>query len=155
MNTQVMAALIEKRRQLAGQVELAQRSFRELVHQLNALDAALRVFDPTIDLPAPRERPVAIQSPSFRGEMVRLILSALRENGKPMGVAAITDKVMEGRGLPTTDVTFVNTMRRRVSCSLRHMRKRRLVASVSALSLKAMLWTLAPNSPEPSNDLET
>lgn len=148
-----MAALKEKRRQLAGQVETTQRALRELVHQLDAVDAALRVFDPTIDLEVLRDRPVAIQSQSFRGEMVRLILDALRAKGEPMGVAAITERVMIGRGLPATDPIFVRTMRRRVSSALRQIRKRRLVASVPSLNLKDMLWTVAPNAPEPVNDL--
>jgi hypothetical protein len=147
-----MSALKEKRRTLAGQIELTQKALRELVHQLDAVDAALRVFDPSIDLEVLRDRPVAIQSQSFRGEMVRLILDALREKGEPMGVAAITERVMIGRGLPLTDPVFVRTMRLRVSNSLRQLRKRRIIASAPTLSRKDMLWIVAPNAPAPINE---
>ena len=45
-----VAGLIEKRREIAGQIEHTQRELRNLVVTLDHLDATIRLFDPDADL---------------------------------------------------------------------------------------------------------
>jgi hypothetical protein len=50
-----VSGLISKRREIAGQIEHVQRQLRELVADLDHLDAAIRIFDPNVNVgPAKR-----------------------------------------------------------------------------------------------------
>lgn len=153
MTTPVIAALKEKRRALSGRIEGLQREIREAVQQMDAIDSALRVFDPSIDVGALRDRPVGPHSASFRGEMVRLVLEALREHGKAMNVHDVTLRVMAGRGLDVTDKGLLATMTRRVSQCLRSTARSGTVKCLSAQTGKFSLWVIGHWVPEPSNDL--
>lgn len=154
MTTPVVAALKEKRRTLSGRIETLQREIREAVQQMDAIDAALRVFDPSIDVGALRDRPIGPHSASFRGEMVRLVLTALREHGKAMDVRDITLRVMAGRGLDVTDKGLLALMTKRVGQCLRVTARSGHVKCVSAQTGKFSLWVVGHWIPEPSNDLE-
>ncbi|SEE99316.1 hypothetical protein SAMN05444161_8604 [Rhizobiales bacterium GAS191] len=45
-----VSGLIHKRREVAGQIEHVQRQLRDLVADLDHLDATIRIFDPNADI---------------------------------------------------------------------------------------------------------
>ena len=51
-NEHVLSGLTRKRAEIAGQIEHAQDSLRKLVMSLDAIDAAICIFDPTADIGA-------------------------------------------------------------------------------------------------------
>ncbi|SED77523.1 hypothetical protein SAMN05519104_4332 [Rhizobiales bacterium GAS188] len=90
------SGLIHKRREIAGQVEEAERVLREPVASLTHIEATIRLFDPSADLGKPKKASIA--HAAFRGEMARFVLSALRQaEGEPMTTLELARRVMKGR----------------------------------------------------------
>jgi hypothetical protein len=54
----VLTGLIAKRSEIAGQVEHVQTQLRQLIIDLDNLDATLRIFRPDIDLEEIRPKPL-------------------------------------------------------------------------------------------------
>ena len=50
-NEHVLGGLTRKRAEIAGQIEHTHQTLRKLVGELDAIDAAIRIFDPTADEP--------------------------------------------------------------------------------------------------------
>ncbi|MBV9783124.1 MAG: hypothetical protein JO264_04835 [Acidisphaera sp.] len=129
-NEHVLNGLVRKRQEIADALEAAQGRVRQLVQDIDAVDATIRIFQPEIDLDTiPRVRPIPRRHTAFRGESSRLILDMLREAGEPLATRDIVRRVMEARGLNTADRTMAETMRQRVSSSLRGLRNRQRVVS--------------------------
>jgi hypothetical protein len=126
----VVSALIAKRGELAGQTEHHQTVLRQLIIDLDHLDATLRIFVPDIDLEDIRPKPFPPQAAAFKGEVARIILGTLREAGKPLTTAELTVYVMAARGLNTADKRLLKTMSKRVGSALRHHRSVGLLRSV-------------------------
>jgi len=99
----VVTGLIAKRAELAGQIEHAQTVHRQLIIDLDNLDATLRLFVPDIDLEEIKPRPLPARDAAFRGEVARVVLGLLRTVGKPLDTQQIAMHVMAERGLNTAD----------------------------------------------------
>ena len=97
-NEHVLSGLVRKRSEIAGQIEHAQAELRKLVTDLDAIDAAIRIFDPTADTGAIPSRQYPPLHAAFRGEMMRFVLGALRVATAPVTSREIADAVMDGRG---------------------------------------------------------
>jgi len=63
--------LIEKRRQIAGQIEHHQRVLNELIIDLDHLDHTIRLFDPDCDVTLAQPKQFPPRHGAFRGEMQR------------------------------------------------------------------------------------
>ncbi len=70
----VVTRLIEKRAQVAGELEHHQAVTRQLLIDLDAIDATLRLFDPDIALEEIRPKPLPPRHGAYKGEVVRLVL---------------------------------------------------------------------------------
>lgn len=73
----VVTALIEKRLQLAGQIEHLQDQVCQAVIALDNVEPCLRIFSPDIDLGPVRAKPVPPPHQAFKGEVARVVLSTL------------------------------------------------------------------------------
>jgi hypothetical protein len=118
--------LIAKRAELAGRVDSMQREMRDLVIAIGHVDAAIRLFDPNVDIDDIKPK-LPARFHAFKGEVSRLVLDALRESGKPMPVSDLTLIVSAGRGLNPDDKPFMRVLSRRVGACLRNLRKKKLV----------------------------
>ena len=118
--------LIAKRAELAGQIDMMQREMRNLVASISHIDAAIRIFDPNVDLDDIKPK-LPPRFHAFKGEVSRLVLDALRESGKPLPVSDLTLIVSAGRGLNPDDKPFMRVLSRRVGACLRNLRKKKLV----------------------------
>jgi hypothetical protein len=125
-NEHVLSGLMAKRAELAGKIEMMQREIRTLVVSLDHVDAAIRIFDPNVDLEDIKSK-LPPRHMAFKGEVSRLILDALRKAPKPMPVADLALIVLEGRGLSLDDKPFLRVLQKRVDACLRNLRKRGLV----------------------------
>jgi hypothetical protein len=66
--THVLSALLDKRAELAGKIEFVQTELRQLIIDLDNLDATIRLFDPEIDLEAIKPKPLPAKCCLSRGD---------------------------------------------------------------------------------------
>ena len=110
-----VAGLIELHREIAGQIEATRQTMNRLVADLEAVEHTLRLFNPDAEIP--RAKPLPSQNQAFRGEMRRLVLSALRAADRPLTNLEIARQVVAIRKLGDDPKTVV-VMRKRVGAAL-------------------------------------
>lgn len=137
----VLTGLIAKRSEIAGQIEHAQDQLRQLVINLDHIDAAIHIFDPTIELVEIKARPVPPRHHAFKGEVTRVVLTALRNAKRPLTTAEIAQRVMAERGLDTANLRLLKTMQKRTGACLRHW-ERKGAARKQRGPDQFMLWEL-------------
>jgi len=139
-NEHVLSGLMAKRAELSGKIEAMQREMRAFVIAIDHIDAALRMFDPDIDLDEIKPKMPPRHS-AFRGEVSRLVLTALRKSGHPMPVSELVHHVLAGRGLTAEDKPFMRVLSRRVGACLRNLRKKDLVELIQRVGYAGM-WQI-------------
>jgi hypothetical protein len=125
-----LSALLRKRGEIAGRIEATQATMRELVSDLDAVDATIRLFDPDADLGMIKTKPVPPRYQAFRGEMQRHCLNALRIASKPITSLDIALKACEARGINPNDPRAVVLIRKRVSAALYKLGERGVARSI-------------------------
>ena len=83
----VMYALRAKRSELAGLAKVAERDLAKLYADLEAIDGALRVFDPTIQLAVIRPKVIRAKPDARFGRFTSLMMVVLREAAEPLTAA--------------------------------------------------------------------
>lgn len=141
-NEHVLSGLIAKRAELAGQIEFVQTQLRQLIIDLDSLDATIRLFDPAIDLVAIKPKPLPARNTAFRGEVARIVLGTLRTANKPLPLHEITLHVIAGRGLNASDKPLLKVLSKRVGSCLRHYRQLGQVESIDGPG-RTILWKIA------------
>lgn len=117
-----VAGLVEKRGQIAGEIELAQIKLRRLIADMDAVDTVLRMFAPELATETIKTRkPRGPAHQAMRGEVKRIVLDALREATGPVTTAHVAERVMAGRGLPASDPELRDLFGRRVGACLRKL----------------------------------
>ncbi|NEU12821.1 hypothetical protein G3T14_11830 [Methylobacterium sp. BTF04] len=117
-NEHVLRGLVRKRAEIAGQIEHTQMELRKLVTDLDAIDAAIRIFDSDADTGAIPNRQYPPRHAAFRGEMMRHVMGALRLAEGPVTSRDIARTVMTARGLNPDDPTMLQMIRKRVGACL-------------------------------------
>lgn len=138
----VLHALTRKRAELAGKIEHNQLELRHLIAELNHIDAAIRIFNPDIDVRAIRSKPVPPRHAAFKGEVTRVVLRTLRESEVPLTSRDLAVVLMRERGLNPDDRELALIMVKRIGQCLQSKRRKGLVrvaASVGALQA----WEIA------------
>ena len=127
-----LSGLIEKRREIAGQIEHHQRIVNELVIDLDHVDHAIRLFNPDCDVTLAQPKQFPPRHGAFRGEMQRFVLGALRAATAPLTSLEIAIEVVKGRGLDPNDPRAVSLIRKRVGACLFHLKAKGLARDVAA-----------------------
>jgi hypothetical protein len=139
-DTHVVSALKEKRIQVASLIESLQGQIRKAVIDLDHVEAALRLFDPDVDLAALSPRKVAQVLYDTKGDTGRVILETLRTSMRPLTTAQVCEAVMKARGLDTNDKGLCRLMMRRTNANLKHWAKKRgLIRSMPGPG-QQLLW---------------
>lgn len=138
----VLTGLIAKRREIAGQIEHLQDKLRQAVIDLDHVDAAIHIFDPSIELEEIKSRPVPPKHHAFKGEVTRIVLGALRNAKRPLTSEEIAQRVMAERGLDTGNARLLKLMVKRTGACLRHWEKRGAARKRPGPG-KFMLWEAA------------
>ena len=138
----VVTALIDKRAELAGCIEHTQTQLRQLVIDLDHLDATIRQFKPDIDLEDIRPKPMPPRHSAFRGQVVRIVLDTLKQSPEPMTSHDLALHVMAERGLNTADRGLVKTVQKRVGSCLRWHRAKGVLRSREGHG-GFLLWEIA------------
>jgi hypothetical protein len=124
-----------------GKIEFAQAELRQLLIDLDSLDATIRLFDPEIDLVEIKPKPIPARNQAFRGEVSRIVLGTLRKAGKPLPNHEVTLHVMTSRSLNTADKPLLRILSKRVGAALRHYRKLGLIRSIDGPN-RTRLWEI-------------
>lgn len=130
MTDYMVTGLVKKRAELAGELNATHERLRELVNQLEHLDATLRIVAPDMEVEA--IRPKAFRPPddwSKRGQMSRLVLSILRQSKEPLTSREIAAQMLLERAMDADDQKMLRIMTKRVSTALRDQRDRGRVTS--------------------------
>jgi hypothetical protein len=139
-DTHVVSALKTKRIQCASLIESLQGQIRQAVMDLDHVEAALRLFDPDVDLAALSPRKVAQVLTDHPGDTGRVILDTLRTSMRPITTAQVNDAVMKARNLDTNDKALCKLMMRRTFANLKHWAKKRgLIRSMPGPG-QQLLW---------------
>lgn len=134
-----VSGLIKKRAEIAGQIEHAQATLRQLIIDLDNLDHTIRLFDPDIDLVDIKPKPLPPRHQAYQGELTRIVLSALRTSPTPMTTAELAKHVMAARNLDTADRRLVKLMGKRVGACLRNHRDKGIVQSEQGAD-QCLVW---------------
>jgi hypothetical protein len=123
----VLHALTRKRAELAGQIEHTQLELRHLIAELDHIDAAIRIFNPAVDIGAIRSKPVPPRHAAFKGEVTRIVFKVLREAKGPVSSRDIAKVLMWERGLNSDDRELSVIMVKRVLACLRVQKRKGLI----------------------------
>lgn len=138
----VLHALTRKRAEIAGQIEHNQLTLRHLIAELDHIDAAIRIFNPSIDIQAIRSKPVPPRHAAFKGEVTRIVFKSLRESDVPLTSRDIALLLMKERGLNPDDRQLSVIMVKRICACLRVQKRKGLVRNAEHLgSLQG--WEIA------------
>lgn len=131
MTDYMVTGLVKRRAEIAGELRAAHDRVGQLVRDLAALDEALRVVAPDVEVEA--IRPKMFRPPedwSNRGQMSRIVLSILRQARDPLTTPEIAAQLVIERGLDAGDKKLMPLMVRRVGACLRHKREQGHVESL-------------------------
>lgn len=65
-NQNLLAGSIRKRAEIAGMIEHTQAQLRQLVIDLDSVDATIRIFDPNVDLAEVKPKPMPPRNQAFK-----------------------------------------------------------------------------------------
>jgi hypothetical protein len=137
----VLTGLVNMRADLAGRIEHLQDELRQAVIDLDNVDHTIHLIDPDLELQEIKARPVPPRHQAFKGEVTRIVLTALKNAKRPLTTAEIAQRVMAERGLDTANARLLRTMVKRAGACLRHW-ERRGVAKKEPGSGQFKLWEL-------------
>ncbi|MEC9368411.1 MAG: hypothetical protein VX871_06930 [Pseudomonadota bacterium] len=137
----VISALVAKRAEIAGQIEHLQDRMRQLVVDLDNVDATIHLFDPTIELADIKSKVVPPRHQAFKGEVSRIVLTTLKNAKKPLTSADIAQRVMAERGLDTANKRLLRLMVKRTGACLRAHRLNGVVKSTDGPT-QYKLWEI-------------
>ena len=124
MGEVVVEGLLERRAQIAGEIEVLQLRIRALIGALDSMDAAVRLFAPDLATETPEKRRAPPQHQALRGAVKATILGALREANGPVTTEQIAVRLAADRRLPAGDERIRKLFIQRVGAALFHMERR-------------------------------
>ena len=127
LSNPVLSGLIRKRQELMVELGAAQAQGRQIAAAVEALDATIRLFNPTINLELARVRTVRIPGSPSR-EMARQVLGAMREAGGPVSYSDVALAIMRVSGANLEDKVLVEVIRRRAGACIRRLVSQGMVA---------------------------
>jgi hypothetical protein len=125
----VLHALIRKRSEIAGRIEKLQEEMRKAIVDLDSIDASIHIFDPELELTKIKPKPVPPRHQAFKGEVSRIVFTALRNAKIRLTTADVAARVMAERGLDTSNARLRKLFSGRVGSAMRHWEKRGLIRS--------------------------
>ena len=114
---QTVAGLLRKHQELLGDIGEASAALLAKQSALDAIEAALRVFDPTVKLTTEHKR----RGTGIDG-LYRFLMDLMRAKGSITTLKAAT-ALLQDRGLDVRDRALVSNMRKRAGDALQKMRR--------------------------------
>jgi hypothetical protein len=142
-DSSVVTGLAKRRAILSGEIAHVQAKLKQMLLDLNTLDAAIRIFDEAF--PIESLKPKAVRPDvewKTRGELIRLIFTILRDAPGPITARDIALQIMAHKHMDASRVKAVLLMRRRVGSALRKKRRSGHVRCQEAIG-QPLMWELA------------
>lgn len=139
---QTLSGLLRKRAELASETVSMRTALDDKLAALDAIDAAIRVFNPNLtpdDIPERRAVPPHSATTS---EMRRFLIDLLRSEGRPVKTLQATDALLEARGIDKRDRVAATLIRKRVTDAFRRMRQNGTVECRKFGSGSELEWRL-------------
>lgn len=133
VNEHLLSGLMRRRAELAGKLEHHQAVARQVIIDLDNIDATIRMFAPDIELNEIKPKPLPPRHAAYKGEVARIVFATLRDAKRPCSTQELTMHVMAERGMNTADKRLVKTVTKRVGACLRHHRLKGLLGSSEGL----------------------
>lgn len=115
----VMSALIDKRSELMGLIEVKRKELEQLNQGLVSIDGTIKLFDPDFKVSTVKARRHYQKSDLFeRGELMRKVLELLRDN--PMSLTSLIQSVIESKGLIEPQAKDIEPMIRDILSKQKH-----------------------------------
>ena len=141
-NQYALAALRERRAEMAGEITTLERQLRHLRESLVHIDATRRLFNPDADPSTiPAKRPYKRVKLFGQGKLNRIILDALRKGGRPMTTLEVVASIVADLGYGEE---AAKGMKNRVRANLLYLAKVRGSVVKEGERAKAR-WTLKNN----------
>jgi hypothetical protein len=143
MTDYVLTGLVKRRAEIAGEIEHTHERLRQLILDLEHLDATILQFDSSYIVES--IRPKAFRPPSDwanRGEMTRICLNILRQSAEPMTARDIAYQLLIERALNKEDQKLHKLMTKRVGVALRHQKDHGTVKAEQGPGMY-LLWEVA------------
>lgn len=116
----VLAGIVRKRAELAGEIEALRTRVANLQADLAHLDAAIRIMDPAADPESIRPKVPRNACDWFgRGELFRLTMDALRDAPEPLTAMEIARMVIARKGLEDASPFVVRRVKSMIDATLR------------------------------------
>ena len=93
LSNPVLSGLIRKRAEVAGGLEAAQQRVRQLIIDIDNVDATIRLFAPDIDLEEIRPKPLPPRHAAFKA--LRDFASAMAVSSASIAGFAMPDRLLE------------------------------------------------------------
>ena len=138
----VLHALTRKHAEISGKIGQTRLILRQLTTELGHIDAAIRIFNPAIDIGAIKAKTIPLRDPAQRGEIARIVIDTLRDADEPVTPREITERLMEVRCQDAADRDLFNVMLKRVRACLRAQRVRGIVQATE-LTESTQGWEIA------------
>ena len=143
MTDYMITGLVSRRAKLAGEIAATHEALGQLVKDLGAIDDALRVVAPDMQVEA--IRPKMFRPPedwASRGQMSRLVLTILRQSHDRLTTREIAAQMILERALDVEDQKLLGLMTKRVGAALRHQRDKGRVVDCEGPG-NYLLWSVA------------
>lgn len=138
----VLSGLVKKRGELAGRIEELKGEMASLTGDVQALDRAIKIYDPTYRIRSIKAKRTRRQSRFFpgHGEGSRFVLDTLRQAHGPLSTNAIADMAIEQKGLDRNDEKAIRAC---ILTTLSRQRKQGVVVEKGRDQSGAIKWALA------------
>ena len=131
-----ISKLTRQKAERLGEIAKHRDAIKRLQQEIKKLDDVMRMIDAGVDVDA--VKPVRTRNPLFsRGELLRLVLAVLKENGRPMTRKAIASVLEARRGDGLDLHTHVK------ACTKRHARNG-VLREISREPSGEYLYEIAP-----------
>lgn len=137
----VSYALIQKRADIAGEIEAKEVELRRLLNVLDHIDFTIHLFDPNYEIAAIRNTPKLRYN--FRGESSTVVLDTLRMAKEPVSTEEIGVKLIEARRLDPGDLGLRRLFRYRTNSIMQYLAAKGLVRRAKRVH-RMLFWELAP-----------
>ncbi len=130
MTDYVLTGLVKRRATVTGEIEAIHERLKQLLTDLESLDATILQFDPAHRVEAIRPR--SLRPPadwSNKGQMSRIVLSILRQAAEPLTTRDIALELLIARAMDKRDLKLLRLMTKRVGVALQTQRANGTVRS--------------------------
>ncbi|OYY71202.1 hypothetical protein [Sphingomonas sp. 28-63-12] len=140
---QTLSGLLRKRAELAAEATALRTAFDTKLAELDTIDAAIRVFNPSIapsDIP---ERRAPVPHSEATSEIRRFLIDQMRKaEPRPLRTMEATAALFEARGIDVRDRVVTTLLRKRVTDAFGRMRKAGMVEGRKFGSGSEQEWRL-------------